>query len=281
MLRLLFILLVCWSSLVTAEPPRRIISLAPHITEIVFKLGAGDRLVGRTEYCLYPAAALKIPSVGAYLNPDYEKIVALNPDIILMLPNNDMQQKFKNLGLKTFAHTDETVEDIITTIDSIGTIVHAGKRTREVIQGIRDTLTLVKNPDMDSLELTALFVVGRDAGSLKGLFAAGDETYLSELWRLCGGSNIFSDIPLRYFSVSKEDLIKRDPGYILEFRVIDPEKAALEIPRLRSDWQELPTLTAVKQHRIVIFPERYFLIPGPRITKIAIAFSAIIAGDEK
>ncbi|MFQ5583766.1 MAG: ABC transporter substrate-binding protein, partial [Calditrichia bacterium] len=104
---------------------------------------------------------------------------------------------------------------------------------------------------------------------------------LSELWRLCGGSNIFSDIPRRYFSVSKEDLIKRDPGYILEFRVIDPEKAAFEIPRLRSDWQELPTLTAVKQQRIVIFPERYFLIPGPRITKIAMAFSAILAGGKK
>jgi iron complex transport system substrate-binding protein len=259
-----------------SDLPQRIISLAPHMTEIVFKLGANDRLIGRTEFCLYPAAAQNIPSVGGYLNPDYEKIVSLNPDLILMLPNEDMERKLNEIGLNTFSIWNETIEDIQQTILGIGNKLGLAERAGEIVWGIKDTLKLVQQFGAGKEDRETLFLVGREEGTLKGLYTAGKETYLSKIWSLCGGQNVYRDIEQKYFNVSKEDLIARNPHYILEFRIIPDEIVATNITKLKADWKLFSTLTAVQKQNIFIFHERYFLIPGPRISKIAIRFSQIL-----
>lgn len=273
---ILIYVLALRSSAQAQEYPKRIISLAPNITEIIFKLKAQDRLIGRTEFCLYPEAAQKIPSIGGYLNPDYEKIVELRPDIIFMLPNMEMERKLQNLGLHIFSIPDETTEEVLFSIKAVGKVLGCEQRAEEVIQGIQDTLDLVSRADTLSERASAMLVVGRESGSLKGLYAAGHDTYLSEIWNLCGGANIFADISQRYFSVSKEDLISRNPDFILEFRIISEVEAEQKVPQLISDWSTLPVLNAVENNRIHIFTDRYFLIPGPRISQIAIALSNIL-----
>jgi iron complex transport system substrate-binding protein len=247
------------------------------MTEVVFKLGAQERLVGRTEYCLYPEAAKEIPSVGAYLNPDYEKIVSLRPDLIILFPNQDLEIKFKELGLRTFAISNETVKDVLATIREIGKAIDLETRANKVIKGITDTLEMVKKAGTPGERISAFLAVGREKGSLKGLYAAGRETYLSEIWSYCGGGNVFDDIEQRYFGVSKEDLIKRDPQFIMEFRIITSPNKQEEIKNLKSDWAELPVLQAYQKNQIEVFPDRLFLIPGPRISEIAIAFSNLIS----
>lgn len=259
-----------------SDLPQKIISLAPHMTEIVFKLGADDRLIGRTEFCIYPAEAQDIPSVGGYLNPDYEKIVSLKPDLILMLPNEDMERKLHELGLNTYSIWNETIEEIKQTILGIGSKVGCEERAGKVVRGIEDTLKLVQQFATGKEERRTLFLVGREEGTLKGLYAAGKETYLSKIWSLCGGQNVYSDVEQKYFNVSKEDLIARNPDYILEFRIIPDEIVAGKMAKLKADWELFPTLTAVQKQRIFIFHERYLLIPGPRISKIAIRFSQIL-----
>jgi iron complex transport system substrate-binding protein len=258
------------------EPPQRIISLAPNVTEIIFELGAQEHLIGRTEFCLYPNAAQKIPSVGGYLNPDYEKIVDLQPDVIFIFPNADMERKLQGFGFRVFSIPDETIEEVLSGIRTVGKVLGLEQRANDIIKGIQDTLDQVSRLHGTIKRPSVLLVVGRENGSLKGLYAAGKNIYLGEIWKLCGGRSVFDDISIRYFNVSKEDLVTRNPDCILEFRIIPQEDRERKMAFLKSDWMELAVLDAVKEDRIYIFTDRFFLIPGPRISKIAISFSHVL-----
>lgn len=271
-------LLICWvvGNVAAGEAPERIVSLAPNITEIVFKLGQGNRLVGRTEYCLFPPAARSIPSVGAYLNPDYEKLVSLRPELIVMLPNPGLQQKLQALGFRVAVLPDETVEDILKSILQVGKLLSVEERALQVVKGIQDTLEAVRKKNWPGPPPRAVLLVGREAGSLRGLYAAGGDTYLSRVWEICGGRNAFEEVPHRYFDVSREALVQRNPDLILEFRVLEPGNREQEIQKLKKDWLTLENLKAVETDKVYILGERYFLIPGPRITRIAVAFSAVL-----
>ncbi|RMF62168.1 MAG: hypothetical protein D6748_00010 [Calditrichaeota bacterium] len=248
---------------------QRVVSLAPNITEILYRIDAGDRLVGRTEFCLYPPAARKIPTVGGYLNVDYEKIVSLKPELVLLLPNPEMERKLQMLNLRIFTVSNETIEEILQSITAIGRILNKTDKAREVVEGIQDTLTWIKEHQISRERISTLIVIGRESGSLRGLYVAGKNTYLSELVELCGGKNAFGDVPLRYFEVSREDLLTRNPELILEFRIIDNPNPEQTIADLTRDWQALSQLRAVATSHIYIFSERAFLIPGPRVSEAA------------
>ena len=253
------------------EPPKRILSLAPNITEMIYKIGAGDLLIGRTDYCLYPKAVAKVEKIGGYLNPDFEKMVSLQPDIVFMLPNGELERKLNRLNLKTFTLPDETVEDIILSIGALGRVLGHSETAELVVQGIQDTLEWVKNNAVGRYPVSTLLVVGREGGSLKSIYAAGKDTYLSEILELCGSRNIYEDVAPRYFDVSKEDLVYRNPDTILEFRIIASEQAETEVAQLKEDWKPLSTINAVRYEQIHIFTDRYFIIPGPRIGQVAMA----------
>jgi iron complex transport system substrate-binding protein len=264
------------SPLGAQNPPKRIISLAPNITEMLFKIGAGDLLIGRTEFCIYPEAAKQIPSVGGYLNPDYEKIVSLEPDIIFLLPNLEMERKLQRLELKTFTLPNETIEEIFQGFRALGRLLNHSGQAETVIGGIQDTLQFLQQQAAERDTFSTILIVGREAGSLKGLYAAGEDTYLSEILSLCGGVNAFADAPVRYFDVSKEELIQRNPEVIIEFRLIENPDPSGEISRLKADWKVFSTLKAVQNDHIFILSDRAFLIPGPRISLLAVALNRVL-----
>ena len=276
----LFALLLIFASgqhLSAGEPhiPERIVSLAPHITEIVFKLGAGDRLVGRTEFCRYPAAALDIESVGGYLNVDYEKIVSLQPDAVLQFPNAETRKKLELLGFKVVDIPNETIEEILSGIHKTGASLGLADRAEAVCRGIRDTLSLIR-AQKDSLPgIRTFLLVGREPGKLRGLYAAGKKTYLSEILQICGGQNVFADVGVRYFGVNTEDVLSRDIRLILEFQA-NPGLSAREQQAEISVWQALPGIPAVRNQAVYLLTNPGFLTPGPRITRIAKELAAII-----
>ncbi|GAB4374125.1 MAG: ABC transporter substrate-binding protein [Calditrichia bacterium] len=250
--------------------------MAPHITEILFKLGAGDQVVGRTDFCLYPAEAASIPSVGGYLNTDFEKIVRLQPDLIFQFPNSENKRKLESLGFVVEDVPNETVDEILNSILMIGKILGREQRGRQVVQGIRDTLFTIKNRSLKGGgEQSVLLVVGRDPGSLKNLYIAGKATYLSELIEYCGCRNAFAEIEMRYFSLNKESLMKRPIDWIFEFHPGWGEEDD-RLEREKAVWSSLGHLQAVKTGRIHIFTERYFLVPGPRIARMALQLARII-----
>ncbi|RQV93563.1 MAG: hypothetical protein EH225_00230 [Calditrichaeota bacterium] len=276
---ILFLILTVFVDFVQAQGDKnqpKLVSLAPHITEIIFKLGAGEQLIGRSEFCLYPPSAASIESVGGYLNIDFEKIVILQPDIIFQFPNEENRRKLENLGFTVVDMPNETISDILVSIEKAGRVLNLPNRADEMIAGIRDTLALVSRDD--SLNLyspSALLVVGRQRMSLAHLYVVGKGTYLNEIWEICGGKNVMSDVDVRYFSVSKEDLIKKNIEVIMEFH---PDWSLNHSQWLQEQqvWKLFQNLSAIRQNRIYIFTERLFVIPGPRITTIALRFFEII-----
>jgi iron complex transport system substrate-binding protein len=246
-------------------PPQRIVSLAPHITEIIFRLGAGDRLVARSDYCRYPSAALQLPTVGGYLNPDLEKIVSLKPDLVFIFPNEKLGKNLAQLQLKVAAIPNETISDILEGIEIVGKNLQLESTAQSIISSIRDSLKYLAKKAARLPNRSALILIGREPGTIRALYAAGKETYLSEMVEMLNIKNIFDDIPLRYFEVSKEDLLLRNPDMILEFH----SDSVTDTEQLMRDWDQLNTLKAVQNQEIMIFNDLSFLIPGARIAKNA------------
>jgi iron complex transport system substrate-binding protein len=253
----------------------RVVSLVPHATEIMFKLGLGNLLVGRSDYCLYPPAAGKIERVGGYLNIDYEKVVRLRPDYVLQFPNGENRRKLEELDFKVVDLPNETVDQILGSIEKIGRLFSRQEKANRLVAGIRDTLNLVSHSEEEGLPVSALLVVGRQPLSLAQLFVAGPETYLSEIWEACGGTNVMMNGPARYFAVNEEDLLKKEVNIILEFHP-DWDFTTDRIRKEREVWSLFGNLVAVKQNEIHFLSDRFYLIPGPRISFIAIKFHEMI-----
>ena len=274
-----FVLLV-WGHLL-AKPPERIVSLAPNITEIIFKLNVQNRLVGRTEYCRYPPAVKKIPSVGGYLDTNYEKILALHPDLIVMLPSKEKRRKLESLGLRVLELPDETIPDILQSIIQLGDTLGVPRRAKVVVQGIKDTLEVIEKKSRQiPYHPTALLLIGRQKGELRGLYAAGVNSYLGQLWRLAGGRNVFPEISLRYFSVNLEDLLGASAEIILEFH--PPHTVDLKRRNtILQLWQTFTSIPAVKNKNVYIYDDDMFLIPGPRVARVALEFYRLVTNFEK
>ncbi len=272
---LILFLLGAAAGLPAREAPRRVISLAPHITEILFRLGAGDRLIARTDYCRYPRAARRIESIGAYLDLNYEKIVRLHPDVVFQFPNDEHRRKLEQLGFRVVDVPNETVEEILNSIRTVGEEMGLREKAEQVCRDIQDTLQLAaRTARVLSHHYSALLLIGKQPGSLNGLYAAGGESYLSQLWERCGGVNAFGEVKQHYFPLGKEELVKRSPEVILYFH---PDSLSpLEMAREKALWKAFPSLPAVRRQQIFIFTEDYFLIPGPRITRIALRFRELL-----
>jgi len=254
----------------------RIISLAPHITEIIYKLKADQFLIGRTEFCNYTPAAKNIESVGGYLNIDFEKIVALKPDLIFQFPNTENQRKLEGLGFRVISVPNETIADILGSIKTIGEALNLVDEAERLMTDIEDTLQLVsKSESQRKHQVAALLVIGRQQGSLSNLYLAGPPTYISELWSLCGGVNAFPEVTYRYFPVNAEDIITRKIDAILEFHPdwkLDPEQLDAE----KKVWAHIFPSQIFDEKKVQIFSQQFFVIPGPRITRIAIEFSNLV-----
>lgn len=254
----------------------RVVSLAPNITEIVFKLGRGHQLVGRTDFGTFPPAAKAVPAVGGYLDLNFEKLIQLKPDLVLMLPNGRRRRQLNALGISVLEVPDETVEDVLNSITAVGKALGAPQRAAVLRQGIEDTLRLVRQK-ADSLRAhpVGLLIVGRQPGGLQGLYAAGKTSYLGQLWEISGGRHAFPEMDKHYFPVNKEDLLSRPVRAILEFHsAADSGKVSRE--QIAAIYRPLSLIPAVRQNHIFVFYRQEFLIPGPRITRVAVEFSRII-----
>ena len=139
------------------------------------------------DFCLYPEAAQSIESIGGYLNIDFEKIVRLQPDLIIQFPNDENRRKLEGLGFTVVDAPNETLGEIKASINLIGKLLDKAKEASQVLQNIADTLQMVSDhPKMKMDSISAILVVGRDRGSLSNIYLAGQNTYLSELWQYAG-----------------------------------------------------------------------------------------------
>jgi len=259
--------------------PKRIISIGPNITETVFALGQGDRLVGVTDFCVYPAEARVLPRVGGFFNPNLEKITALRPDLIVLQGKHDKVDGFCRAKKIAALHVAmDSLATIYGGIAALGDALGTSKRARELNNAIRHQLEAVRQAVSRFPRKRVFISLGRAMGSMANLYTVGGPSFLSEAVQMAGGDNIFVDVNQPYPEASKESLIKRAPEVILEMRPGESFTDAQQ-KQIVADWDIFPNIPAVADHRVHVVTEDFVLVPGPRIGKAARVLARTLHGE--
>ena len=251
------------------EPPQRLVSLAPSVTELLFDLGVGDRLVGVTDWCRRPPAALAVAKVGGHLDPNLEAVVALRPDLVVLeVANTEAADGLRRLELPFLAVEHRDVAGILASVTLAGEACGVAVRAAALRDSLEARVAAVHGARADGPHPRALVVVGRDAtgGVLRDVYAAGGGTFLGELLELAGGRNVIEGGALSYPLLSQEGLVRLAPEVVVDLApecADDPQRLA----GLRAAWKLLRDVPAVRDGRVLILLDDAALIPGPRFVE--------------
>lgn len=255
-----------------ANPPARIVSLAPSITEMLFAMGAGEQLVGVTDFCDYPPEALKKPKVG-YSNPNLESLVALQPDLVVA-PNDflkpDVVVKLEQLKIPVFILADKNVEGIFVHIQTLGRIVGRSPKADAVAMRLREQVAAVKQRIQGIAPVRTLYVLNSQP-----LITVGPGSFIDQLIGMAGGVNVAAQSAAPYPRLSMEAVLQEDP----EVLVFPVGKAEGISESEQQTWRQWSTMTAVKRGRLHQISADWLNRPGPRIAQGLESLAAILHPD--
>ncbi len=257
----------------SSRGPKRIICMSPSVTEWTFALGAGNRVVGVSHHTVFPLEAQDLPRCGGFVNPNFERIAQLQPDLIVTQGLAKKVQSFaraKDIPCITLNLAD--LEAIYSALDRLGDVFGCPGRAQALKQRIKNRLRAIHTRVQSRPRVETFVVIGRAPGSLQNLTTIGPDTFLADILRIAGGKNVFSDLSEDYRTINKEILAERRPEAILELRgkgMMGPAKRE----RIRRTWSQMSVLPAVKRDRIHVISKDYALIPGSRITELARAIA--------
>lgn len=246
-----------------AEPPpggaRRIVSLAPSVTETVFALDRGDRLVGISTFCDHPPEKVAgLPRAGSYLTPNVEQIVALRPDVVLGVPtpgNQAAVEQLRALGLVVVIVGELTLDDTWNAMRTIGRWTGNPDGAHALVARLTGEIAAVRADAGRLPRRKVLFVVGHDP-----LVAAGSGLFIDELIGVAGGDNVAASTGLAWPRLSLETVIAAAPDVIIDGAMGSEAKQALD-----AYWRQYASVPAVRDGRL--WPQRSdaLLRPGPRV----------------
>ena len=263
--RVLLLLLASISALPAAEA-KRIISTAPSITETIFAIGLGPRLVADSIYCKYPAEAERLPKIGTLLKPDVEAMIALHPDLVVVEKQpNRLGEQLARLHVNYVEFSSQNLRTIFEGARAIGRAAGAETNAQAFIDRTQTQLNRIEAAVQAKPHPTVAFIVGHNTRELTGMIAGGGHSYFSDLIHMAGAADAFADSKTPYFKVSLEEVLGRNPDFILEMSGESDSKQA-EIVRI---WQQHSNLKAVREKHVFAIPPGPFLIPGPRAVEAA------------
>jgi iron complex transport system substrate-binding protein len=253
-----------------------VVSSGPQITETVCALGEGDRLIGITDFCDYPPEVMDLPRIGGFMNPDFEKITLLRPELLIVsgkhLQLTEFAQRSGIPYVNVYMDSLDTIEEGIMTI---GGALGVEEKARALRDRVRRELDEVRASVEGKPRPLVLIITGRQSHDLNTLATVGGGSFVSELVELAGGDNIYEDAAQPYLEASKETAVIKAPEAIVEFHAGE-ELSEEEQARYVADWNQLPSIPAVKQGRILILTESHALRPGPRLPEIARRIAAFL-----
>jgi len=260
------------------KAPDRLVSLAPSITETVFALGLGDGLVGVSRFCRWPEEARRLPRVGGYLDPSYEALVTLRPDLVLLLREHDrVAGNLAALEIPALAVDHTTLEGILVSFALLGRRLGAPRRGDSLEAAARERIRCVRERVAGLPRTRVMVCVGRnpDPGPPSGVYAVGMGSYLGELVEAAGGRNVFGEGLPALPAVSAEGILRRDPELVLELAAGEAA-GGRDASELRNDWLVLKDLSAVRAGRIHVLPEAWLTVPGPRVSEVLLRLASLI-----
>nr|WP_314863270.1 cobalamin-binding protein [uncultured Undibacterium sp.] len=240
------------------KPAKRIISLAPHVTELIFAAGAGHLLVGVSEYSNYPEEAKKIASVGNVFALDLERVLALKPDLIVIWGSGNAKQLAKKLRdnkVTVFESEPHNFEDIASSLERISTLAgteaigkNAAKQFRQRLQNLSDTYRLKEKEKPVNVFHQMV---------KSPLMTINQEHFISKMITLCGGRNVFAELKDISATITTEALLLANPDMIFS--------SGKDDSKLRQDWTQFPNLRAVKKQNLYSIDGDWLHRAGPRV----------------
>ena len=257
-------------------PAKRIISLVPALTEMLFAIGAGSQVIAVSSFDDDPPEVLRLPRVGALLDPDTERILAMRPDLVLIYGSqSDLQQQLESAGIRVFVYRHGGLADVTPAFRALGELTGHSAEAAQVTADIERRLAAVRARVAGRPRPKTLLVMGREPRSLRNLDASGGLGFLHDLIDLAGGANLFADMKRQAVRASSEMLLTRAPEVIIDL-FYSREMTDDDLRQEREAWGQLPSLPAVRQGRIHLLVGDYLVVPGPRIAEAAEAFARAI-----
>lgn len=249
-----------------AGPPSRIVSLVPAVTEMLFTMGAGSRVVGVSSFDTEPPEVASRARVGGLLDPDLERILALKPDLVVAYATQtDLIRQLERAGVPLYRYEHAGLADVLETMRAVGARVGHEAEAEAAAGRIEAHLgAIARRVDGRSRPRT-LVVFGRDPMALRNVFASGGVGFIDDMLEAAGGANVFEDVRRQALQATSELVIARAPEVILELRGEFGTIGRGDIDRERRVWNALPSVPAVKTGRVYILVDSSVVVPGPRI----------------
>jgi iron complex transport system substrate-binding protein len=274
------------------EPPQRLISTAPSITEILFDIGIGDRIVGDSRFTKYPPEAEKIEKIGGLYDGNWERIVELKPDLVLILDKNEnFHLQCQELGIESLAVDHASMEGVLASYNLIGkrfgseVMQAALTRKKELEEKLHSLQS--KSESLSPVRVLICIDRIRGSGQLQNLYVAGTNPYFQDAIHWAGGINVAETTNLPIPVLSVEGVVAMNPDVIIDLMIGVKVMAAegvsgtgVEQNDLTDDWKTLGNeVNAVKMGRIYALTEDYATIPGPRTPLFVEKLLEILHGE--
>lgn len=238
-------------------PARRVVSLAPHLTELLYAAGAGGRLVGALEYSDYPPAAQGLPRVGSEAQIDLEALIALKPDLVVAWPQSGSKRtidRIEDLGVPLYRSEPRELEDIARTLERLGTLTGAEASAREAARRFRARVARLQATYASRPTVRVFYQVWNAP-----LITVSGAHVISKVLRLCGGENVMSDLPAIAPEIDRERVLRTDPEAIIA------SGSDGRHPQWLREWHAFPTLAAARLNNLYAVPPALVQRHTPRL----------------
>jgi len=244
-------------TLVLEKPATRVVSLAPHLTEVVYAAGAGEQLVGAVSYSDYPEEARAIPRVGSYDSVSYETLLSLKPDLVLAWHEGngeDVVTRLRSLGLNVYVSEPRALEDVAESLRVVGVLTGNEQAANAAASRFMQQLNALRETYSSREPVTVYYQIWNEP-----LLTLNGDHLISDVVRLCGGRNVFADAMPLVSRISVESVLRANPQVIIASGM---DKAR---PEWLDDWREWSAMTAVKNDQLYFIPPDILQRHTPRI----------------
>jgi iron complex transport system substrate-binding protein len=246
--------------------PQRIISLIPAVTEMLFAIGAGPQVVAVSSFDEYPPQVKQLERVGALLDPNLERILALRPDLVISYGSQeDLQKQLARANIPVYSYRHTGLADVTITIAEVGKRVGHEAEAAALASRIESQLAAIRARVANQPRPRTLLVFGREIGALRGIYASGGVGFLHDMLVTAGGEDVFADVKRESVQASTEQILGRKPDVILEIR-----SGSSELGNLQSEaavWKALASVPAVRNGRVLFVVDPRTVVPGPRVAE--------------
>jgi iron complex transport system substrate-binding protein len=265
-MRVLALVLALVMTLTRGTTPKRIVSLIPAVTEMLFAIGAGPQIAAVSSFDTFPADVKKLPRVGALIDPDVEKILSLHPDLVVVFSTQtNLREQLARAKIPTYVYSHAGLADVFTTMREIGARAGRERAADELARTVESRIDALRTRVAAQPKPRTLIVFDREKLALRGIYASGGVGFIHDMVAAAGGDNVFSDVKQQAVQATAELILARRPDVILELRA-DPLDAAARVKEI-GVWNTLSSLPAVRSSRVYLIADQRTVVPGPRVAE--------------